>query len=139
MMFIERVKRLGLPLDEVLIIGSGVIDVLQLREADDIDMVVTERLFKELHGAGDYTEKMIRDEVLLEKDDQEIGVMWGYYKGELLDFSHLVHHSIVMDGVRFVDPEFLLHIKIDRNRSKDQKDIQLLKQYLNTKNTHEQA
>ena len=36
--FAERVKELGLPLDQIIIIGSGILDQLGIRQSADIEV-----------------------------------------------------------------------------------------------------
>ena len=47
-LFSERVKDLGLPLGQLIVIGSGLLDQLGIRAASDIDLVVSNELFNAL-------------------------------------------------------------------------------------------
>ena len=137
MSIVERTKALGLPLDQIVVIGSGVMDALGLREARDIDLVVTMTLFDELKQTGEYKLTVKFDQEVLEKDDAEIWLSWGNEGVE--NFYQLYADGITMGDVRFANPEFVLWWKRDANRPKDQNDIELLSSYLNTKNSTEQA
>ncbi len=46
--YIKRVKKLNLPTNEYVVIGSGLLDVLGIRKAVDIDIVASRQLFKKL-------------------------------------------------------------------------------------------
>ncbi|AKM80828.1 TPA: hypothetical protein DDX46_05085 [Candidatus Saccharibacteria bacterium] len=128
MTIVERVYFTGLPLDQLVVIGSGVLDALELRPAVDIDMVVTEELFETLSQSGDYRESIIHGERVLEKDDQEIWLSWG--SEGVANFQALSQGGVTIGGVRFAHPEFVLQWKRAMNRYKDQSDIQLLEKYL---------
>jgi len=52
MNIIERVQPLELPAVDYIVIGSGVLDALGLRPANDIDLVVSEPLFGRLRQRG---------------------------------------------------------------------------------------
>ena len=126
MRIIERIRALNLPQDEFIVIGSGLLDAWSLRSADDIDLVVTNRLFQHLQESGKYTTGSRYEESFLAMDDQEIWLSWG--KGN--DFEFLKQDAVTVDGIMFVNPEFLIDHKRERGTAKDLNDIQLLEQYL---------
>lgn len=122
---VARVKALGLPLEEVIVIGSGLLDAYGLRDAHDVDLVVSKELFEQLKQA-DRFEKEIRhnDEVLL-GDDLEIWLDWG------ASFEDLMQQAVTVDGVRFAAPETIIEHKQQRGSEKDLNDIRLLREYMN--------
>ncbi len=125
MRIVERVVATGLPLDQVIVIGSGILDALHLREARDIDLVVTPGLFQLLKQSGDYSHEVRHDEDVLERNDQEIWTSW-----DGCDFEALLSDGTVIDGVQFAHPQFVLDWKQRNGRDKDARDIQLLEKYL---------
>lgn len=128
MSIVERVKELGLPLDQVVVIGSGILDALELRPARDIDLVVTPGLFAQLHSTGRYQASVVRGEMVLQRDDQEIWQSWG--SGAVPNFGALYSEGVTYRGVRFAHPRFVLAQKRQRDTPKDQRDIALLETYL---------
>jgi len=129
MTIIERVRQAGLPLDECVVIGSGILDALGLRQASDVDLVVTQRLFDELRQSSEYIYSQRYGSDVLDKNDQEICLRWGM-GSDTYDYSQLIDHSVVVDGVRFTSPEFVLAWKRFMDRPKDKPDIRLLEEYL---------
>lgn len=127
MSIVERVVATRLPLDQLVVIGSGVLDALELRAARDIDLVVTPGLFAALKQSGDYQYSIRHGEEVLEKDDQEIWLSWG---GATPNYSKLFAGGVTVGGVRFAHPEFVLGWKRHNNRVKDAADIQMLENYL---------
>lgn len=123
MNFSDRVKNLELPLDELIVFGSGLLAANGLREANDIDLVVTSELFEKLLKSGDYEHGKTEDGPWLRKDDVEIWLNW--LPGN--DFVFLMDDSVIVDGVRFVSPKFLIERKLERGTDKDLNDVQLLK------------
>lgn len=124
MSIVERVKELGLPLDQVVVIGSGILDALELRPARDIDLVVTPGLFAQLRGSGQYQVSVVRGETVLQRDDQEIWLSWGNEAEP--NFDTLFNQGVVLEGVCFAHPRFVLAQKRLRCTPKDRRDIALL-------------
>lgn len=130
MTIIERVKSLDFPLDELVVIGSGLLDALGLRMAHDIDLAVSPRLFAELKAEGNYTWSVTRGEEVLEGEGIEIWQSWGMDDG--LQYDALKKSGVMIDGVRFCHPSIVIEHKRIRASKKDQTDIQLLEAYVAT-------
>lgn len=122
----ERVHALGLPTDQFVVIGSGLLDAYGLRPASDIDLIVTPQLFDLLKTSGEYQEGIKNNEPYLENGDQEIWLSWG----EGRDFAHLKQNSETIEDIMFVNPQFLIERKRERGTEKDVNDIKLLEEYL---------
>ncbi len=128
MTIVRRFQELGLPADQCVVIGSGILDALGLRESDDIDLVVSSDVFATLQADGSWTAKEKHNDIVLLKDDAEVWQDWG--ADEEASFLSLYENSVIIDGVHFVNPQFLLAWKKQQSREKDVKDIQLLEEYL---------
>lgn len=128
MSIVERVKRLEYPLDQCVVIGSGLLDVLDLRQASDIDLAVSKELFRRLRARDDFRLSVRHGEEVLEKDDVEIWRTWG--NGDELTFEALYAGGVSIDGVKFVHPDVLIRFKTRRNSEKDRRDVVLLNAYL---------
>lgn len=126
MAIVDRVKALGLPLDQIVVIGSGVMDALGLRTSHDIDLAVSGALYLQLRQSGLYTESRKHDEYVLERDDVEIWQDWGAD----LPYQALCESGVVIDRVRFCHPSIVLRQKQARLQRKDLADIILLQSYL---------
>ena len=56
--FADKVKALNLPLDQIIVIGSGILDQLGIRPASDIDLAASPDLMKNLsEESGDWIKK----------------------------------------------------------------------------------
>lgn len=126
MSIIAKAKALGLPLDSFVVIGSGLLDAYGLREANDIDIVVSEADFEKLKQSGDYRIERKYAVDFLAKNDLEIWTSWG----QGYDFEKLNQKPEIIDGVRFANPDVIIYFKEQRYSEKDWKDIALLKEYL---------
>jgi len=128
MTIVSRIRKLNLPTDQFIVIGSGLLDAYGLRQADDIDLVVSDSLYQTLRETGLYNEQRRHDEDYLFAHKQEIWRTWG---GEWT-FSRLQHDSVTVDGIKFVNPTVLIAKKRERGSVKDINDIAMLEKYLLT-------
>jgi len=126
MSVVDKVRALALPNDQYVVIGSGLLDAWNLREASDVDMVVTDALFDELSQDARFVAGTKHGDRFLEWGDYEVCDNWGS-EGS---FDQLYADSLLVDGVRFVSPDYLIAWKERRNEEKDRRDVALLKERL---------
>lgn len=124
--FSERVRGLGLPTDRVIVIGSGLLDQLNIREAKDIDLVVTPGLFEQLKldPRFDRAEKF-EEEYLTSSDG--VCEIWRTWGGK--DFNGLMADSENHNGVSYVSLTFLERWKRAKARPKDLQDVERIEEY----------
>ncbi len=115
----ERVKSLDLPFGQYVIVGSGIMEALGMRKANDIDISVTEELFKKL--------KDIASEWRKEGVDIKTKLLDGDYP---ISTEELVGSATVIEGLPFMNLDELIKFKQATAREKDFKDIELIEQYL---------
>lgn len=123
---VARVKALELPSNEFVVIGSGLLDALDLREASDIDLVASKSLFDTLQSGGQFRHEVRRSvhDVLL-APDVEIWRDWGK------SYEAIARQALSVEGIRFAAPELIIEKKRERGTEKDLRDIKLLEEYLN--------
>ena len=125
---VNRIKNLGLPKGEYVVIGSGLIDALGYRDANDMDVAVSDELFETLRAQDGFVqqERYGSELLLRESDDLEV---WNDYMPDM-PFSKLIETAVEVNGVDFTNPEIIISRKQIRNTEKDQQDILYLKEYL---------
>ena len=128
MTIVERFLKLGLPATRCVVIGSGILDALQLRPSADIDLVVDEALFDELQQVPEWRAEVRYGETVLLREDVEVWMSWGS-EGRP-NFKELYATSLTVGGVHFAHPEVVLAWKKAKRRPKDLQDIDLLEGYL---------
>ena len=69
---IAEVKKLDLPLGQYVVIGSGIMARLGLREANDVDIAVTPDLYAKLRASGEWEEEERYGKIFLKKEAVEI-------------------------------------------------------------------
>ena len=129
-----KLDELGLNPHNAVVIGSGILNALNLRESKDIDVVVTEETYKELSDNGRFEKEQNHGREILTDDLFEIGTSWTVV-GKAWKFEDLLSHSTIISGVRYHTVEFLLDAKRrwiadGEGRQKDIDDVKLMEQYL---------
>ena len=130
--FADKVKALNLPLDQIIVIGSGILDQLGIRPASDIDLAASSDLMKKLsEESGDWIKKFgYNQSFYFVKDDGSAEVWDGWeFDGQAVSYGELLSQSVEYDGVRFVNLEFLSRWKKWRSREKDVQDVKLIDEW----------
>lgn len=131
----SKLNEAGLSPDNAIIIGSGILNALKIRESHDIDVVVSLEKYQELALDGRFKKEMKRGREILANDLLEIMTSWTVL-GKTWTFDDLQEHSVVIDNVRYNSVQFLLDAKKswikddDGVREKDLKDVELMEAYL---------
>lgn len=130
--FADKVKALNLPLDQIIVIGSGILDQLGIRPASDIDLVASPDLMKKLsEESGDWIKKFDDNQrFYFVKDDGSAEVWDGWvFDRQAVGYDDLLNYAVEYDGVRFVNLEFLYQWKKWRSREKDVQDVKLIDEW----------
>ena len=130
--FADKVKALNLPLDQIIVIGSGILDQLGIRPASDIDLAASSDLMKKLsEESGDWIKKFDDNQrFYFIKDDGSAEVWDGWdFDGQTVSYDDLLDYAVEYGGVRFVDLEFLRKWKSWRGREKDVRDVELIDEW----------
>ena len=130
--FADKVKALNLPLDQIIVIGSGILDQLGIRPANDIDLAASSDLMKKLsEESGDWLKKFDDNQrFYFVKDDGSAEVWDGWeFDGQVVSYDDLLDYVVEYDGVRFVNLEFLSRWKKWRSLEKDTQDVKLIDEW----------
>ena len=130
----NKLNELGLSSNDVVVIGSGILNALNLRESEDIDVVVTEEKYKELSNNNRFKKEQNHGREILVDDLFEIRTSWTVV-GKTWKFDDLLNHSTIIDGIRYNTIEFLLDAKRrwvtdGEGRQKDIDDVKLMEKHL---------
>lgn len=128
MNIIEKIKELNFPKEHYVVIGSGTMDVLGIRKAQDIDISASEELFEVLKNSGDWEEYEKYGRPFLKKDVFEINnqLNWDKYNTVLEEANKT---ALFIDGIPFLSLDELVKFKIASGREKDIQDIKLIKEF----------
>jgi hypothetical protein len=131
----KEVKKLNFPSDSYVVVGSGHLVALGLKEGHDIDIVVTKDLFEKCKKEGwkqvkwTYPDKL--GHTYLRKGNVELYL--DVNKGSFNPTTkELLKRAVVINGVSFASLEYILKFKKEYNKvnPKHLKDIELIEKYL---------
>ncbi len=119
---LEELDHLNLPKKDYAITGSGPLAIRNIREADDVDVVVRKELW----------EKLIKKYTPFDERRILIGniEIWGDFINLTHRMDEVINNSELIEGYPFVTLQDTLSWKKFLNREKDQKDITLVETYL---------
>lgn len=128
----KKLKQLNFPLGQYVVVG-GAMAAHGIREAQDLDILVTPRLYEKLIVDG--YKQCLCDEcvrtsrIMLNKDDVDIlpNFMFGDYIG---DTKKLIRDADMIKGFPFIELKEFMKFKKQLDREKDFVDIKLMKVYL---------
>ena len=128
----KEIEHLDLPTGDYVVLGSGVLAALGIRDIADVDLLVRPRLFDQLrergweYGTLDYDGRV--RERLTFGEAEAFKDFW--YGDQNPDPEELIAHAEIIKGVPFLPLAELLKIKHALNRPKDHSDITLIENYL---------
>jgi len=126
--FLAEIASLDLPLSEFVVVGGGVLAVHDIREAEDIDIVVTSRLFEELAARGWHRKARPNG-----KPGLRFGRAEAYLDVNCDAFAQttpwLLEHASVLHGVPLIDLHTLAAFKAGYGREKDIRDLELIERH----------
>jgi hypothetical protein len=127
--YISRVKKLKLPDKEFMVCGSAILDVLGIRKAQDVDILVSPKLFKQLEKDG--WKRHHKYTTTLEHPKGISGAKQTLnFMKENYSLEGALPLATYIEGIPFMSLEMLVNAKTQLGREKDLKDIRLIKNYL---------
>lgn len=129
---ITKVRELNLQKGSYIVFGSCPLAVAGIREANDIDLLVSDEVFAELKRAGWQELYKSPDDIPLAKDVFEAHNNWNFSTSQSYNptLKTLLESATVIDGVPFASLEEVLKWKKASKRPKDLADIELINKYL---------
>jgi hypothetical protein len=121
----EKVAQLNLPENSYVVFGSCVMQMFGIREARDIDIVVTPEVFEKFKVSGNWRVVQNDGFETLEKDEFDLTISWDHPEG-LPNVEELLNEATVIDGVPCVMLERVASWKREQKRDKDLRDLELI-------------
>ena len=124
----EMVDRLGIKKNGYVVIGGAVLEALNLRRTNDIDMVVSDETYAYYRDTQHWKE-------FVQDNGKKVLTHNGYnlmhtWMGKT--FKRIRQNAFELNGVWFMDVDDLIEAKRHLGRRKDMSDIALLKDYQRT-------
>ncbi|MFA4845783.1 MAG: hypothetical protein WC654_04460 [Patescibacteria group bacterium] len=122
---ITKVKSLNFPDGSYIVFGSAPLAMAGLREAHDIDFLVSSELFENLRSKGwEEIDKGKNDKPLVH-DVFEAHKTWDF-SSYCPSLEQLLENGTVIDGINFASLEDVRKWKVSSGRPKDLVDIKLI-------------
>lgn len=130
-----EIEKLHLPQKKFVVLGSGILGALGIREIGDVDLLVLPKLFEQLKNAG-WKYEVIEIEgrprdMLSQGSVQVFKDFW--WEGGSLAPEEGIAIATDIHGVLFIPLEKLMEIKKAMGREKDVRDVALIEAYLSDK------
>lgn len=122
----EKIKSLNLKHGEYIVVGSGILDALCIRASRDIDLVVSEEVYKRFEAAGWQTTQW-SDQLALAHDVFDLGRSW-----EKKDVRQLLKNAQYVDDTPYLSLNDVYAWKKKTHRNKDIKDLDLIDNYFDS-------
>jgi hypothetical protein len=125
MSIFEKTRELGLPENDFVVVGGGVLTALGLAKWDnDIDMAVTPEIFESFKDQN--WERYEREgKELLRNDIYDVGVDFGQW-----NLNDLKQDAFQLEGISFMSLQKLLEWKREASREKDHEHIRIIEAYM---------
>lgn len=125
----SEIANLNLPAGEYVVVGGACLTMHGIRETEDIDLVVTERLFGELERAGWHLKQRPNGKPGLHRGRVEayLDVNCGNFERST---EWLLQHSQCLHKIPVIDLTILAAFKVQYGREKDLQDLRLIEKHL---------
>src|SRR3989344_658650 len=126
-----RIQKYNFPLDQYAVFGSALMDVMGIRPAADLDIIVTPELFTKLEKGGWQKIQASGFEILRNGEADVTTVQTGPTDGDYHpDRVQLIKDAITINGCPFVRIEEVIKCRTAYNRDKDHRDIAAINSFL---------
>jgi hypothetical protein len=125
---INELRKLGLPLNRMLIVGSGTLALFGIRSNKDIDLWVTNDVFKKMSRHKDLVPVRKNGRLFYETKNGHIEAS-NSMPCTKESLEKYLKRAIIVDGIYFKSVNDLINWKKCMGRSKDLNDIKMLEKY----------
>lgn len=127
---ITKIKELNLPEGQYMICGSAILDILGIRPAKDIDLLVTPELFEDLKKNQGWEPHSKYSTTISHPQGLADAKQTLDFMKENHTFAQSLEKATFIEGIPFMGLEFLIEAKKQLNREKDIADIETINEYM---------
>jgi hypothetical protein len=128
MKYLDELSVLNLPIEKYAIFGSGPIAIRNLRESNDVDIIVKQDLWDLL--ISKYPTSLHNNPTCLKIGNIEIFKSWLTLS---VGIDEMIGSAEIIEHFPFVQLRYVVEWKIKSGREKDTKDVKLIEEYNNHK------
>ena len=130
---IKELDKLNLPVDQYVIVSSGSLAVRGIREARDLDISVSAKLWSDLIKTYPVIDEHGISKIEIGDIIEILGGGSFFHDESIATYQQIFDSADVIDGKRYMNLELLRKFKVKMGREKDQKDVELIDEYLKNK------
>lgn len=127
---LTEIKKLNLPSAEFIVVGGACLAVHNLRDTNDIDILVTKELWNELIFKYEIIQTPFGESLKLRNSIEVLGKGSVYLPEGFSTVKQLLETSQYVNGVNYADLTFVKQVKLQLARPKDLIDVELIDEYL---------
>lgn len=125
----EELKQLDIDPDDCIVVGSGVMGALGIRQTDDLDLCVNQKTYDRFKALGWEEKVWPQGAPTIHHGNVDMGTDWGDDKS-IFTLQELNKHMVEIDGVNYINLQFLRSWKVNKGREKDLRDVEMIDEYL---------
>lgn len=122
----QKIKKLHLSKDSYVIVGSGILNALNIRKSHDIDMIVSEDIFQLLSENQEWK--------IANRDDGTLKITHGIFdcmtNWHGRDVKSMLQRAVYIDDIPYMSLIDVYEWKKMMGRQKDVVDIRLIEGYI---------
>lgn len=118
-----KLKELNLEAGSYIVVGSGILGALGIRESGDIDLIVSQEVYDRFEADG-WGHGQWSDHIVLQQDVFDLGRIW--YGKSVAD---LLVNAQYVEYVPYLSLEDVYEWKKNLGREKDLRDLKLIEDY----------
>ncbi|HEX6976863.1 MAG TPA: hypothetical protein VF185_00700 [Patescibacteria group bacterium] len=126
---LEELDKLGIPKDKMAITSSGPLGIRNLREINDLDIIVLPEVWSDLVKKYDVTKEDNFESIYI-GNVQVLGEGSWFTDPKLGSVEEDIKNADVINGYRYVKLDKILKIKRLKDREKDIKDVKIIEEYM---------
>lgn len=120
----QKITDLDLPKGEFIVVGSGVLSALGIRQPGDIDLIVGREVYDQLERQDGWSYGKWGEQTVLQKDFFDIGTDW--YGKSVYD---LLERAEYIGTIPYMSLDDVYEWKKGRGQEKDLADLELIEAY----------
>lgn len=126
---LEELNLFNLPKDEYVLVGSAPLAIREIRDAHDLDVLVSDDLWKTLAQKYPINTDHGFNKLILSPDIDVLGDGSVFKNPQIASFEEMIKTADIISGHKFLNLELLKKFKTKMGREKDLNDIELIDQY----------
>lgn len=130
----DSIRKLNFEIGDYILTGSSPMGIRGLREINDVDIVVSNRLWEKLEKQYGSNDDNGNKKIIISEDIEVFGEasFYNFEKNENdPSIDERIEKADIIDGLAFESLEHVLYYKTKMGRPKDLKDIELIRQFIN--------